>query len=93
MFLPLTNLKLKENQNVDLQSFWVDLRKYLEIFFCPFLIIFGLKITSWHLKQMFLPITNLKLKENQNVEFLSFWVDLRNYLEISFFPVLMVFGL
>jgi hypothetical protein len=42
MFLPLTNLKLKENKNVDLQSFLVDLRKYLEISFGPVLMVFGL---------------------------------------------------
>ena len=40
---------------------------------------------------MFLPLTNLKLKENQNVDLRSFWVDLRKYLEDSFYPVLMVF--
>jgi hypothetical protein len=42
---------------------------------------------------MFLPVTNLKLKENRNVDLRSFLVDLRKYFEISFYPVLMVFGL
>jgi hypothetical protein len=37
-----------KNQNVDLQSFWLDLRKYLEILFFVSFDNFWAQITSWH---------------------------------------------